>query len=100
MSFERNCQNSTFRRLRLKNDGEKTQDKKRMNEKIEETKSSDVGFNIRDFMAIENITEDWFDYCQFWMIANRLIRSLEKCNYSAEMIQVSNKGTSDASTIN
>ena len=50
----------------------------------------DPGFNIRNFLDTEVMTEKEIDRCEFWVTANRIVRESGKENWEGAKIQVNN----------
>ena len=48
----------------------------------------DDGFNIRDFLDVENMTQEEIDRCEFWTTANRLVPESGEHNFKKAQIQV------------
>ena len=48
----------------------------------------DEGFNIRDFLDVNNMTEDEINRCEFWVTANRITRETGKYNFQEARIPV------------
>ena len=47
-------------------------------------------FNIGDFLAMDLITEQEVDRCEFWVLANRIVRETGVTNHRGACIQVNN----------
>ena len=45
-------------------------------------------FNIRDFLDVNNMTEEEINRCEFWTTANRIVRESGKYNFEETQIQV------------
>ena len=50
----------------------------------------DPGFNIRDFLELESMSESEIDRCEFWVNANRITRESGKENWKESRIPVNN----------
>ena len=48
-------------------------------------------FNIRNYLDMEDMTEEEIDRCEFWISAHRKVRESGLPNYQGERIQVNNK---------
>ena len=50
----------------------------------------DPGFNIRDFLETDELTQEQIDRCEFWVTANRITRESGTENFCGSKIQVNN----------
>ena len=50
----------------------------------------DPGFNIRDFLDTEAMTDEEIDRCEFWVSANRIVRESQQENWQQARIAVNN----------
>ena len=55
----------------------------------------DRGFNIRDFLDTDNMSEEEISHCEFWVTANRRVRESGKLNHEQERIQVNQQWNLD-----
>ena len=55
-------------------ESKETQNEENSEEQNEEITNMDPGFNIQDYLDVENMTEEEIDRCEFWITANRLCR--------------------------
>ena len=54
----------------------------------EEGNNLENGFNIRDYLDVNNMTESEIDRCEFWVTANRIVRESGQHNFQHEKIEV------------
>ena len=55
----------------------------------------DPGFNCRDFLATDRMSENEIERCEFWVNANRIVRETGVSNHKSAKIEVNNEWNLD-----